>query len=201
MESLKFEEDASTTLWHVSSPLNLALVTHTLPKFKEHIPRFSGNNMVIMNEHLVAFYNACHNIGENDNDACMCLFVNSIKGKAAVDLFDLPPNIISTWEELVYWLKSTYGQSKSLVKQLLEYNNITYKDGETIKSFKLRFTKLYNQIPELIRSQNQDTFMHYYNDLPSPYHHRLEEIFIGNLGSALHTYLEYEEQLEIMGLP
>jgi hypothetical protein len=44
-------------------------------------------------------------------------------------------------------------------------------------------------------------FMHYYNALPSPYHHRLEEKDIDNLGSALHTCSEYEEQLERTGLP
>jgi hypothetical protein len=43
--------------------------------------------------------------------------------------------------------------------------------------------------------------MHYYNALPSPYHHRLEEKSIENLGSSLYTCLEYEEELEIIGLP
>jgi hypothetical protein len=99
----------------------------------------------------VAFYNACHNIGANDNDTWMHLFVISLEGRAAVDFFNLPPKILSTWEELFYWFKSTYGQSKIPTEQLREYNNITYKDGETIKSFNLRFTKLYNQILELIR--------------------------------------------------
>jgi hypothetical protein len=131
----------------------------------------------------------------------MCLFVNSLEGKAVVDFFDLPPKILSTWEELVYWFRSTYGQSKSPTEKLQEYNNITYKNGETIKSFNLHFTKLYNQIHELIRPQNQAAFMHYYNALPSPYHHRLEEKAIDNLGSALHTCLEYEQQLEIIGIP
>jgi hypothetical protein len=154
----QFEEDATTTPWHVSSPLNLAPATHPLPKFKDHLPRFSGNNIVTTNEHLVAFSNACHNIGANDNDTCMCLFVNSLEGKVATDFFDLPPKILSTWEELVYWFKSTYGQSKSPTEQLREYNNISYKDGETIKSFNLRFTKLYNQIPELILSSKSSCF-------------------------------------------
>jgi hypothetical protein len=108
----QFEEDATTTLWNVSSPLNLAPATRPLPKFKEHLHRFSRNNTVTTNDHLVAFSNVCHNIGANDNDTCMHLFVNSLEGKATIDLFDLPPKIISTWEELVYWFKSTYGQSK-----------------------------------------------------------------------------------------
>jgi hypothetical protein len=170
----QFEEDVTTTPWHVSSPLNLAPATRPLPKFKEHIPRFLGNNMVTTNEHLVEFSNAYHNIGSNENDTCMCLFVNSLEGKVAADFFDLPSKLISTWEELFYWFKSTYGKSKSPVESLREYNNIAYKYGHTIKSFNLRFTKLYNQILELILPQNQATFMHYYNYLPSPYRHRLE---------------------------
>jgi hypothetical protein len=89
----QFEEDATTTPWHVSSPLNLAPATRPLPKFKEHLPRFLGNNIVTTNEHLVAFSNACHNIGANDNDTCMRLFVNSLEGKVAADFFDLPPKI------------------------------------------------------------------------------------------------------------
>jgi hypothetical protein len=92
----QFEEDATTTPWHVYSPLNLSPATRLLAKFKEHLPKFSGNNIVSTNEHLVAFSNACHNIGANDNETCIDLFVNSLKGKATVDFFDLPPKILST---------------------------------------------------------------------------------------------------------
>jgi hypothetical protein len=146
----QFEEDTTTTLWHVSSPLNVSSATCPLPKFKDNLPRFLGNNTTTTNEHLLEFSNACHNIGANDNNTCMRLFVNSLEGKAAADFIDLPPKILSTWEDLVYWFRSTYGQSKSLVEQLREYNNIAYRDGETINSFNLHFTKLYNQIPKLI---------------------------------------------------
>jgi hypothetical protein len=99
----RFEEDATTTTWNVSSPLNLAHATCPLPKFKDHLPRFSGNKTVSTNEYLVAFSNACHNIGANDNDTCMHLFVNSLEAKVSTGFFDLPPNILSTWEELIYW--------------------------------------------------------------------------------------------------
>jgi hypothetical protein len=43
--------------------------------------------------------------------------------------------------------------------------------------------------------------MHYYNEFLSPYHHRLEEKSIDNLSSTLHTFSEYEEQLERTCLP
>jgi hypothetical protein len=92
----QFEEYATTTPWHVSSPLNLAPATRPLPKFKEHLPKFSRNNTVSTNEHIVAFSNACHNIWANDNDTCMRLFVNSLEGKAAEDVFNLSSRILST---------------------------------------------------------------------------------------------------------
>jgi hypothetical protein len=105
----QFEEDTTTTLWHVSSPLNLTPATHPFPKFKEHLPRFSGNNVVTTNEHLVEFSNACHIIGAKDNDTCMHLFINSLEAKAVTNFFDHPPKILCTWEELFYWFRSTYG--------------------------------------------------------------------------------------------
>jgi hypothetical protein len=87
----QFEEDATTTPWHMSSPLNLAPATHPLPKFKEHLPKFSGNNIVTTNEHLVAFSNACHNIGANDNDTCMHYLSTPLKGKLRhIFLISLP---------------------------------------------------------------------------------------------------------------
>jgi hypothetical protein len=39
----------------------------------------------------------------------MFLIVDSIEGKSATNFFDLPLKIVSTWEELVYWYKSTFG--------------------------------------------------------------------------------------------
>jgi hypothetical protein len=99
----QFEEDTTTTTWHVSSPPNLTPATHPLPKFKENLPMFSGINTVSTNKYLVEFSNSRHNIKANDNDTCMHSFINSLEGKIATDLFDLPPNILSTWEELIYW--------------------------------------------------------------------------------------------------
>jgi hypothetical protein len=67
----QFDEDFTTTPWHVSSPLNIAPATNPLPKFKDHLLKFSGNDTISTKEHLSEFSNACHNIGANDNDTCM----------------------------------------------------------------------------------------------------------------------------------
>jgi hypothetical protein len=34
------------------------------------------------------------------------------------NFFDLPPKILSTWENLIYWFRSTYGKSKSPAEKL-----------------------------------------------------------------------------------
>jgi hypothetical protein len=102
----QFEEDSTTTPWHVSSPFNLAPVTHPLQKFKDHFPRLSGNGIDTKNEHLVSFSNSCHNIGANDNDTCMHLFVNSLEGKSIADFFDLPPKILSVSNGSHSWIAS-----------------------------------------------------------------------------------------------
>jgi hypothetical protein len=165
--------------------LNLTQDANPLPKFKDQLPKFSGNDTISTKEHIIAFSNACHNIGETDNDICMCLFVNSLEGKVAVVFCELHPNVILTWDELNYWLKSTYGKLKKPTNLLKEYNNIVYNNGEAIKYFNLIFTKLYNQIPELILLHNQANFIQYYNAFPSSYSQRLEEKNVNNLGSVL----------------
>jgi hypothetical protein len=104
----------------------------SLPKFKDHFPKFSGNNTIYTKEHLIAFCNACHKIGANDNDTCMGLFVYYLEGKIVAYLFELSPKVFSTWDDLTYWLKSTYGQPKNPIDQLQEYNNTVYNNGETI---------------------------------------------------------------------
>jgi len=98
----KFKEDLNTTPWHVSYPLDLAPTTTPLPKFKYHLPKFSGNGTISVNEHPTTFSNSFHNIGENENDTCMWLFVNSLEGKVVANFFELQPKIFSTWVELSY---------------------------------------------------------------------------------------------------
>jgi hypothetical protein len=70
---------------------------------------------------------------------------------------------------------------------LRDYNNLVYNKGETIKSFNLCFTKLYNHIPKTIRPHNQAALMQYYNTFPSTYCHRIEEKNANNLVSTLHV--------------
>jgi hypothetical protein len=78
----------------ICSPFNLTLSAKSLPKFKDHLPKFLGNDTITTKEHLVAFSNACQNIWENDNDTFIHLFVNSLERKVATYFFDLPPKNI-----------------------------------------------------------------------------------------------------------
>ncbi len=80
-ELFEFIEALNATPWHVPSPLNLAPAAAPLPKFKDYLPKFSTNEICTAEENLIAFSNACHNIGANTNDVCMRLFVNTLDGR------------------------------------------------------------------------------------------------------------------------
>jgi hypothetical protein len=116
----QFEEYAITTPCHVSSLLNITPVTNPLPKFKDNFPKLLGNENISTNEHLVAFSNACHNIGANDHDTCICLFFNSLEARTVIDFFKLPTKVFLIWDELNYWVKSTYGNPKDPTNQFRE---------------------------------------------------------------------------------
>lgn len=75
--------------WHVPSPLNLTPFATPLPKFKDNLPRFSGNDTCFVEEHLNAFSNACNNIGSNGNGVFMRIFVNTLEGRATTNLFNV----------------------------------------------------------------------------------------------------------------
>lgn len=130
-------------------------------------------------EHLNAFSNACNNIGANTNGICMRLFINALEGRATIDFFNLPPKSFSNWVELCYWFWSTYGQQQNPNEWLKEYNSMIFQPSETIRAFNLRFTKLYNMIPEAIRPHEKATFIHYYNIIPPVYTNKLEEKTVG----------------------
>ena len=131
----------------------------------------------------------------------MRLFVNSLEGRATAEFFDLPDKVFSKWNKLAYWFKSTFGNVDNPGEHLKSFNFLVFKESETIKAFNLRFMKLYNRIPEAIRPTSQAALVQYYNALPPPYRHHLEEKNVNCLGSALQTCIEFEEQNIRTGLP
>lgn len=158
--------DANATPWHIQSPLNLSPVNGPLPKFNDHFPKLSVGGTINSKEHLITFSNTFHNIGENDNDTCMRFFINSLLCKVVVDFLELPSKTFSTWDEIFYWFKSTYGEPRSMIDLLHHCNNFSFPKGEDINNFNQWYTNIYNKIPKIIRPQNQATMMHCYSALP-----------------------------------
>lgn len=64
------------------------LANMKLPKFKDFFSKSLIDGTIIANEHLITFYNACHNIGANDNDNYMNFFINSLEGKAITNFLN-----------------------------------------------------------------------------------------------------------------
>lgn len=120
------------------------------PNLKDHLVKFSGNIVTMGNKHLFSFSNDCINIGTNNDDVSICIFINSLEGSVAIKFFELPDIVFLTWDELTYWFKSNFGNVENPVKHLKIFNNITLKKGEAVKAFNLHFRKLYNRITKAI---------------------------------------------------
>lgn len=80
----------------------------------------------------------------------MCIFVNSLKGKATTEFFDLLDKIFNTWFELICWFKSTFRSIDNLDEYLKCFNNLAFKENEIVKAFNLLFMKFFNRILKAI---------------------------------------------------
>ena len=100
MDILQYEVNVDPTPQCVTFPWNLAPTTNPYKKCTYHLPKFSGNGMKSMNEHLTTFSNAYVSIWAHNNDTCICLFVNSLEGRATMNFMTylkryLPPSMNS----------------------------------------------------------------------------------------------------------
>jgi len=88
----EIENDLNATPWNLPSRLDLPPTTTPLPKFKDYLPKFSGNGTYTVEDHLNALSNGCNKIRDNSNDVWMRMFINTLEEKDAYDLFDSPQN-------------------------------------------------------------------------------------------------------------
>jgi hypothetical protein len=177
------------------TPLKFSHPVSPLPNiFKQYLPLFHGDGTVTTVEHLRVFSNACTILRVNDNDSCMCFFINSLQGNAVSLFSNLPDGCISTWSQISYWFTSTFGHFDNPYGHLKRFNHFHMKDNESIHAFNLRFIKLYNCILMNIFPTNLVSLLHCYDVLPPLYRWPLEEKNVQNLELALNTCLDFEEQ-------
>jgi hypothetical protein len=89
---------------NVYRPLDMSRIqgfSHNMPnKYNEWLPKFSGNNAIIAQEHITTLYNVLgeHGIPNENEDVVMKLFSLSLEENAKSWYNGLPTNNIRAWQ-------------------------------------------------------------------------------------------------------
>jgi hypothetical protein len=114
---------------------------HTMPqKFDKWLPKFSGNNVIIVEDHIYNFY-ACFQIqplNNDDEDVVMKLFVASLVEDARKWYNNLLDKSIKTWEAFHDTFMKRWDTKRDSQLLLVQFNEMK-KENESIKEFDTRF--------------------------------------------------------------
>jgi hypothetical protein len=99
---------------------------------------------VIVEEHLVAFYNFAYNFNIEHADVWMRLFVQSIDGKVRKWFHCLNPVSIISIEALDKDFLKECGDRKNYMYYIIEFGALRRKNDESILGFTKMFNKMYN---------------------------------------------------------
>jgi hypothetical protein len=108
---------------------------HTMPqKFDKWLPKFSGNNVITVEEHIDNFY-ACfqiHPLNNDDEDVVMKLFVASLVEDARKWYNNLLDKSIKTWEAFHDTFMKRWDTKRDSRLLLVQFNEMK-KENESIK--------------------------------------------------------------------
>jgi hypothetical protein len=124
---------------------------HAMPdKFDKWFPKFPGNNVIIVEEHIDTFY-ACfqnHLLNNDDEDVVMKLFAVSLVENARKWYNNLPDKSIKTWQAFHDTFMKRWGITiRKEGRILLAQFNEMKKENKSIKKFDTIFENLLKQIP------------------------------------------------------
>jgi hypothetical protein len=133
-------------------PLNLASIIgypNVMPKeTNKWLPKFSGNNVVTVEEHLYAIGRDMENEGVEHEDVAMKLLATSLTEDAQRWFKGFPDNHLASYEDFAKLFKSRWETKKDSGMLMTQFNQIKKKENETVSEFDTRFDKLYSQIPK-----------------------------------------------------
>jgi hypothetical protein len=135
------------------APLILPQPMNALPTgdYLKYMPKFTGEEDITVEEHLVAFYSYADNLNIENEDVWMRVFVQSLDGEARKWFRGLTPGSIVGIEALDDVFLRQWGDKKDFMYYITEFGSLKRKEGESVSDFSKRFNKMYNKIPAEIK--------------------------------------------------
>jgi hypothetical protein len=135
------------------APLVLPQPVNALPPgdYLKYMPKFTGEEDITTEEHLVAFYSYADNQNIENEDVWMRVFVQSLFGEARKWFRGLAPGSITGIEALDEAFLRHWGDKKDFLYYITEFGSLKRKEGESVSDFSKRFNKMYNKIPDEIK--------------------------------------------------
>jgi hypothetical protein len=131
------------------APLVLPRPMNSLPirDYRNYMPKFTGEEDIIAEEHLETFNNYVDNLNIENEDVWMRVFVQILDGEAMKWFRGLPLGSIVGIESIDDSFLRRWGDKKYFLYYITEFGSLKRKEGESISDFSERFNKMYNKIP------------------------------------------------------
>jgi hypothetical protein len=135
------------------APLILPQPMNALPvgDYLKYMPKFTGEEDITIEEHLVAFYSYADNLNIENEDVWMRVFVQSLDGEARKWFRELTTGSIVGIEALDDIFLRQWGDKKDFMYYITEFGSLRRKEGESVSDFSKRFNKMYNKIHAKIK--------------------------------------------------
>jgi hypothetical protein len=119
--------------------------------YLKYMPKFIGEEDIIAEEHLAAFYSYVDNQNIENEDVWMRVFIQSLFGEARKWFRGLAPEPIMGIEALDEAFLRHWGDKKDFLYYMTEFGSLKRKEGEFVSDFSKRFNKMYKKIPSQIK--------------------------------------------------
>jgi hypothetical protein len=110
------------------------------------LPKFPGNNVVTVEDHLYVMGRDMDNAGIEHEDVAMKLISLSLTDEALDWFRSLPDNHLTSYEAFANLFKSRWSTKKDGGTLGAQFNQIKKKENEIVKEFNTGFDR-FNQIP------------------------------------------------------
>jgi hypothetical protein len=179
------------------APLVLPQPMNALPigDYLNYMPKFTREEDIIVEEHLVAFYSYADNLNIENEDFWMRVFVQSLDGEVRKWFIGLTTESIVGIEALDDAFLRQWGDKKYSMYYITEFGSLKRKEGESVSDFSKRFNKMYSKIPVQIKPTEASAKITYASSFDLDFCLLLREIRATSLAHMQDLALEVESNV------